>query len=98
MSIKPVDVKFNHRDMKKIFTILIGSTLFLLAHETSFAQDSSKSNAMKHVSKTSERADKLYGKKIQQQSLNVKSFEKIDTAGTKKQNRKKCTAHKRKHH
>ncbi len=33
MSIKPVDVKFNHRDMKKIFTFLIGSTLFLLAHE-----------------------------------------------------------------
>lgn len=97
MFIKPVDVKFNHRDMKKIFTILIGNALFLLAHETSLAQDSSKSNAIKHVSETSERADKLYGKKIQQQSLTIKSFEKMDTAATKKQTRKKCAAHKRKH-
>ncbi len=53
MFIKPVDVKCNHRDMKKIFTILIGNALFLLAHETSLAQDSSKSNAIKHVSETS---------------------------------------------
>ncbi|MEO8110138.1 MAG: hypothetical protein ABI594_08905 [Ginsengibacter sp.] len=82
--------------MKKIFTILIGNTLFLLAQETCFAQDSSKSNAIKHVNETSEQADKLYGKKIQQQSLTIKPIEKMDTLATTKPARKKCVKHKRK--
>ncbi len=98
MFIKPVDEKFNHSDMKKIFTILLTNALFLLAHETSLAQDSTKSNAVKHINETSERADNLYGKKIQQQSLTVKSFEKMDTVAAGKQSKKKCARHKRKHH
>ena len=83
--------------MKKLFTISMTGILFLFVHVTAFAQDST-SGAVKHINETSEQADKLHGKKIQQESLSIKKYEKIDkgkATGTKK---KTCTKCRRRHH
>jgi len=64
--------------MKKTRTILLGA-IILLVGATLHAQDSTKHNAFKQISKGSENADNLYGKKIQQQTLSKKRFEKLDT-------------------
>ena len=83
--------------MKKLFTILTNGTLFLFVHAPSFAQDST-SGAVKHINETSEQADKLHGKKIQQESLSIKKYEKIDEAKATTTKKKKCTKCRRKHH
>lgn len=74
------------------------NVIFLFAFENSHAQDTTKSPAIKHINETSEQADKLYGKKIQQQTLSSQSFEKIDTLAVQKQHKKKCAKCKHKHH
>lgn len=83
--------------MKKLFTILMFNAIFLFAIENAHAQDSTKSPALKHINETSEQSDKIYGEKIQQQTLSLISFEKVDTVTIKKQPSKKCTRCKRKH-
>ncbi|MEO6638594.1 MAG: hypothetical protein ABIN25_09965 [Ginsengibacter sp.] len=83
--------------MKKIFTILVITAIFLFASENAPAQDTTKTSAIKLVNETSEQADKLYGKKIQHQTLSLQSFEMTDTTAIKKENRKKCKNCKRKH-
>ncbi len=84
--------------MKNIFTILIVNAIFLFSAKNAHAQDSTKSPGIKHINETSEQSEKLYGEKIQQQTLTLKSFEMVDTVAAKKQHKKKCTRCKRKHH
>ncbi len=84
--------------MKNIFTTLMVNTFFLFAFGNAHAQDSTKSPAIKHINQTSEQADKLYGKKIQQQTLTLQSFEKADTVAVQNQPKKKCARCKHKHH
>ncbi len=82
--------------MKNIFTIFMVNAFFLFAFESAHAQDSTSSPAIKHINQTSEQADKLYGKKIQQQTLALKLFEKADTVAVQNQHKKKYTRCKRK--
>jgi hypothetical protein len=69
--------KLHRKIIKKIFTLLLCSILFLI-HPAN-AQDISKNAAIKQINKTSVQADKLYGKKIQQQTLSTNSFVKMST-------------------
>jgi len=80
--------------MKKTRTILLGA-IILLAGATVHAQDSTKHHAFKQIGKGSENADNLYGKKIQQQTLSNKRFEKLDTIAPKPVKKKNT---KNKHH
>ena len=80
--------------MKKMFKVLFGAVV-LLTGTIVRGQDSTKHSAATHISKGSENADNLYGKKIQQQTLSNKHFEKLDTIAPKPL-KKKST--KRKHH
>ncbi len=82
--------------MKILFTILMFSASFLFIQPSVFAQDSAKSGAVNQINKTSEQADKLYGKKIQQKSLSTKPG-RLDTVAASKTKKKTCIKHKRKH-
>lgn len=88
--------------MKKLFIILKCSVLFLLVQASVYAQDSTQTGAIKQIQKTSEQSDKLYGKKIQKQSLSTKTFESPGTVAavhkTNKLKNKGCKKHKRRHH
>lgn len=84
--------------MKNIFTTLMINAFFLFAFGNAHAQDSTKFPAIKHVNQTSEQADKLYGKKIQQQTLTLQSFEKVDTLTAQNHRKKKCVRCRHKHH
>lgn len=83
--------------MKNIFKTLMTGVLFLFAFGNARAQDSTQSSATQHIHETSEQAEKLYGKKIQQQTLTLQSFEKADTAIVQNQHKKKCARCKHKH-
>ncbi len=81
--------------MKKLFTILILCASLLFVKSSAHAQDSTNPGAVKQINKTSEKSDKEFGKKIQQESL-TKSFEVVDTTTlhkskkVKKSCRRKC--------
>ena len=80
--------------MKKTRTILLGA-IILLAGARVRGQYSTKHHAFKQINKGSEDADNLYGKKIQQQTLSSKRFEKLDTIAPKPVKKKNT---KNKHH
>jgi hypothetical protein len=85
--------------MKKLFTILMCSVLFLFVQLSVSAQDSTQPGAVKQINKTNEQADKIYGKEIQKRTLTTKSFESLDSAASKANKTKKkcCKKCRRKH-
>jgi len=80
--------------MKKKLTILLLVASFLLMRLSVFAQDSTKPGAVKQLNGTNEQADKLQGKKIQQQSLSKNHFDTLVTADTAKKKTVKKYKHK----
>jgi len=78
--------------MKNKWIFLLGM-FFLTADFSASAQDSSRS-AAKKINKTSEQADNLHGRKIQQQTLSNNRVEKLDSIAAKPTKRK-VVKHKR---
>jgi hypothetical protein len=74
--------------MKKQSLIVIFSAAFLLLQSSLCAQDSTKTGAAKQISNSSEQADKLSGKKIQQKNLSAGHFERLDTIDVNKPKKK----------
>ncbi len=81
--------KVHHIIMKKLITILFCGASILFAQLSACGQDSSRTGAIQKINKTSEQSDKLYGEKIQQQSISAKTFQTVDTAIANKSNRAK---------
>ena len=83
--------------MEKMFLTVCFIVAFFLAGANSYAQDSTKRGALKQISSSSEQADKLYEKKIQQQSLLNNKLEKLDTVHATTPVKKKNIRSKHKH-
>ena len=83
--------------MEKMLLIAGFVVAFFLTGANSYAQDSTKRGALKQISSSSEQADKLYGKKIQQQSLLNNKLEKTDTVPATIPVKKKNIRSKHKH-
>jgi hypothetical protein len=81
-----------HMKNKAIFLLGIA---FLTAHFPASAQDSSQHGAAKKINKTSEQADNLHGKKIQQQTLTNNRVEKLDSGTSGRPKKKPAVKHKR---
>jgi hypothetical protein len=77
-------------------SILILSTGLITGILSASAQDSCRPAAATKINKTSAEADKLQGKKIQQQTLFNNSVEKLDTSTGANINKKKATRRARK--
>ncbi|MEO8567588.1 MAG: hypothetical protein ABI419_00585 [Ginsengibacter sp.] len=85
--------------MKKLFAIFIFGVLFLFAQSSVYAQDTTSTGAINQIYKTSEQADKLYGKEIQKKNMSAKTFESLDTVAVNKaaKKNKHCKRNQRRH-
>ena len=82
-------------DMKNKLILLVSISIVTGISFVS-AQDSTRHTAIKTIEKTSAQADKLQGKKIQQQTLLNKRVEKLDTTSVTNTKKKKIIKRKRK--
>jgi len=74
--------------MKNSFIFFMG-IFFLIVHGQAAAQDSSRPGAAKKINKTSEQADNLQGKKIQQQTLLNTRVEQLGSSAANKPKKKR---------
>ncbi len=82
--------------MKKYLIVMV-LVFLLLSGVTVFAQNK-QTGVKKELDAQSEQTDKLQGKKIQQKTLSVNRFEKLDNATTVKAKRPRKAIHKKKKH
>jgi len=81
--------------MKNKLILFLG-IVFLATGLSASAQDSSRQGAAKKIIKTSEQADNLHGKKIQQQTLSNNRVEKLDSVAANRPKKKTVAKHRRK--
>ncbi|MEO5683264.1 MAG: hypothetical protein ABIQ88_11525 [Chitinophagaceae bacterium] len=83
--------------MKKIISIMLTVVVIAWLPLAVSGQDSTKQSAIKKINADNEHADNLQGKKIQQQALAGKTFEKLDTVAANSPKKKKHAVTRRKH-